>query len=391
MIMKDAVTDFLITLSRFSSKKGQDITTNKDLVVALNVLTGEPILKCIYVNSQDSITIPDVAVLHLYNQGFAGIMLNPDSSLICPFGYTIEIHSRCFEKYTDEELGAVILHDILQNVLSDTAKIRMLKAYTAVSNRYRNDQMLDLFDDTNLDEVIFIIFSEICMRPFRVPAENDYVATDDVLKAVGLADAYNSYLDKTLAMSDRTVEEVMTREMNDDIRDMNTILTACMDNSIRAYYNMLRKAVPMLSFEHVMGNHHGHIATGFIPSNYRFGPKVKKMCEAAIDETFNDPKTEIDIQYQIDKIIGNLRYAESEAEREVVLFKIKQLSIKLTKLDQKLSRESGSNKVASDRRKFIAVALEQLEDLRKQTVSKEIKEKHWHVYAKCEMPEGYDF
>ena len=63
----------------------------------------------------------------------------------------------------------------------------------------------------------------------------------------------------------------------------------------------------------------------------------------------------------------------------------------LAKLDQKLSRESGSNKVASDRRKFIAVALEQLEDLRKQTISKEIKEKHWHVYAKCEMPEGYDF
>ena len=46
--------------------------------------------------------------------------------------------------YTDEELGALILHDILQNVMSDTTKIRFLKAYTAALNRHNNVQVIEM-------------------------------------------------------------------------------------------------------------------------------------------------------------------------------------------------------------------------------------------------------
>lgn len=391
MIMKDAVTSYLITLSKFCTKKGSDIAVNRDLVKAINTLTEESSLITIYVNDRDNIQIPDVFVSQMFGKGIASYLLDPDSTVLCPYGYTIEISTRCFEKYTDEELGAVIIHDILQNAMSDTAKIRLLKAYTAVVGRHKNERMMDLFDNIDLDEVMYIAFAEICMRPFRVPTANvDYVATDDVLEAMGLADAYDSYLAKALPMTTVPWDEQMDRELKNDIRDVNTIIDACLDDDIRHYYTMIRKNIPLMTLENILGNQHGIISMGFHPRpgvvmNHPKPPKPR-----VIEESFNNPSTDYDIRFQIDKIIGNMRYAESEAEREVVLFKIKQLSIKLTKLETKLQRNASSPTI-SERLKRIAEYKAELEELRKKTVEMEIKEKRWHVYAKMDMPEGYDF
>ena len=133
MISKESVTNLLLVMSRFMTKKGADMESRRELAAAIGNVIGENSLDAIYINNTDNVLLPDVAVLHLYNTDFSRFILDPDSVDTCPYGYTIEIHQRCFEKYTEEELTSVILHDILQNVQSDTAKIRFLKAYTAVT------------------------------------------------------------------------------------------------------------------------------------------------------------------------------------------------------------------------------------------------------------------
>ena len=46
---------------------------------------------------------------------------------------------------------------------------------------------------------------------------------------MGLGDAYDSYLEKRLPMSNITVERAMELELQRDHRDVNTIINACLD------------------------------------------------------------------------------------------------------------------------------------------------------------------
>jgi len=397
MILKDSVTNLLLVMSRFMTKKGADMDSRRELAEAIGDVIGEKSLDAIYINNTDNILLPDVAVLHLYNNQFSRFILDPDSPDTCPFGYTIEIHQRCFEKYTEEELTAVILHDILQNVQSDTAKIRFYKAYTAVTSKHDVSMMLDLFDDTNLSEVTFMAFTAICLRPFRVPATGeDYVATDDVLKAVGLADAYDSYLNKVLPMSNKTVEAVMTRTLNDDIRDMNTIINACLDKTIRHYYYTIRTEVPLVTLDHILTSRQAVESIGFVSRKKEYThrhdmPKPPLNGPGAMSESFTNPKDEYEIRFQIDKIVNSMRYAESEAEREVILFKIKQLSLKLAKTEQQLSRRNSTDKHMVERLTKLREFRAELDSLREQVMKMEIKVKRWSVYVKDVMPEGYNF
>lgn len=393
MIMKDLVTNLILVADKFVTKRGQDIGCRRDMVNAINAITGEDSLDAIYVNNVDNYLIPDVSVIHLYNTEFSRYLMNPDVDTTCPFGYTVEIHERCFKKYTTEELVAVILHDILQNVQSDTAKIRFLKAYTAVISKHDAARVIDLFDDIQLSEVVFMAFTQICVRPFRAPVVGfDYVATDEVLKTMGLGDAYDSYLEKALPVSNRTVESMMEEELTNDYRDVNTIIDACLDKDIRHYYSVVKEAAPLVTLEHILGSRQAVESIGF---NSRKKPFTRKYpapaCETKVlQESFNDPKTDIEIQFQIDKIVSSLRYAETEAEREVILFRIKQLQLKLLKLEQKYNKKSMDNRTA-ERVAFLKNCQAELDALRKQTVEKEIKTKRWSVYIKDQLPEGYDF
>lgn len=392
MIMKDAVTNLILAADKFMTKSGQDITCRRDMAAAINAITGEDSLDAIYVNNVDNYLIPDVAVIHLYNQDFAKYLMDPDAYDTCPFGYTIEIHERCFKKYTAEELVAVILHDILQNVQSDTAKIRFFKAYTSVTSKHDAAKMIDLFDDIRLSEILFMAFTQICVRPFRVPVMGyDYVATDEVLRTLGLGDAYDSYLDKCLPNSIRTVEEVMEQELKDDYRDMNTIINACLDKSIRHYYAAIRDAVPLVTLENILGSSQAVASIGFISRKKNFKRKYTdgKISTSPLSESYNDPKNELELRFQIDKIISSLRYAETEAEREVLLFRIKQLQLKISKMEQKCAKRT--DQASLDKLVFLKNCQSELDSLRKQTVERDIKTKRWSVYVKDCMPEGYDF
>lgn len=394
MITREAVSSYLMALSKFSLKHGADLSARKELMAAIDRLTDDPLLYAIYVNDEDDIRVPDVAVLHVYNKGFAGWLLNADTDCLCPFGYTIEISMRCFDKFTDEELGAVILHDVLQNIMSDTTKIRFYKAYTAVMSTFNNAKVLDTFDNINLDETLYIGFLEMCLRPFKAPVSNEFnfVAVDDTLKVMGLADAYNSYLDKTMPMSNLTVEEAMEQQCDFDIRDMRVVMKSCVDQDIRHYFNVIRMANPLISIEQIMGSKHGQMALGFICRDKQVKWKTCKPEKDMLTESYNTPRSDYDIRFQIDKIRNSARYAETESERDVILYKIKSLSLKIMKIQQKLEKQAdkGSSDGYYQRMMFLNECLKELEELRESVMSMEIKEKRWGIYVKGDMPEGYD-
>ena len=399
MLSPDSVTKLILSASKYVLHRGNNLESRREFQGALEDVTDtKGMIDAIYVNNMDNYLIPDVAVIHLYSENFSNWLLNPDTTDTHPFGFTIEIHERCFRQYTEEELCAVIIHHMLQNVLSDTAKIRFMKAYTAVTNKYETDKILDLFDGMSIDEVLFMAFTEICLRPFQVPADAgyDYVATDDVLKTLGLADAYDSYLEKTLPMSDDTVEHRMDTELKNDYRDVDTIIKACLDKDIRHYYNMIRAGVPLVTLEHLLGSRSSTNALGFKSRKIMHRPaRNLALGEAvAITESFNEPSNEIEIRFQIDKIINSMRYAESEAEREVILFKIKQFSMRLAKTEREYKKQLSKHPQDDNikhKLKFLQACLAELEDLRKQTMKMEIKTKHWRVYIKDSMPTGYEF
>lgn len=399
MISNDTVTKYILAVSRFVNKRGEDSDSRRALVDAIDELTGtEGMLDAIYVNLTDNFQIPDVSVIHLYDPAFSMYLLDPDTDNTCPFGYTIEISGRCFSKYSDVEIAALILHDILQNVMSDTAKIRFLKAYTDVISAHHMTRIISMFDNISLSEVCYIAFMEICCRPFRVPVQDtDYVAVDDVLRTANLADAYDSYLNKALESPNTaqenaerlSPEEVIDRELRNDHRDVRTIIDVCLDRDIRHYYTMLRNGVPLISLENVLGSRQSMNSIGFVSRKRKFkhNHPVEQMDNSRpMSESYNDPKTEVEIRFSIDRIINSLRYAETESDREILLFKVKQLELKLYKKKEKLEK-GGALEQAAKYQKFIT----ELEGLRESIMAAEIKQKKWGVYIKDSMPEGYRY
>lgn len=395
MILRDAVVNMIMKLDLFMNKKGQDLNIRRDLIRAINDVTGEDSLDAVYVNNVENFNIPDVVVLPLYNKDFNIFLMDGDMSNTCPFGYTLEIHERCFTKYTAEELAAVIIHDILQNVQSCTAKIRFVKAYNTTMSQFKTDDVLDLFDEISNSEIMFMAFMDICTRPFRVPANGyDYIGTDEVLCSMKLADAYDSYLEKSLPMSNDTPESRIELETRNDHRTMDTIIKACMDKDIRHYYAMIRNGVPLVSLDHIFGGKNTIASLGLISHKRdfkrRYEPKNGDTTMSAITESFINPKNETEIRFQVDKIITEMRYAESEAEREVILFKIKTLTIKLGKLLAKVDKEYQKTQSDSLRNQHEVIQnfMDELEMLRDKTVKMDIKQVKYGLFIK--YPVGYE-
>lgn len=398
MILKDATTDLLLKMDVFMAKQGQDINVRRDLIRAINTITGEDSLDAIYINTTDNFNIPDVVVLPLYHHDFNLFLMDGDLSNTCPFGYTIEIHSRTFTNLTPEELGAVVIHDILQNVQSCTAKTRFMKAYSNVQGKYKNEDLLRVFEGVSSSEVMFMGFMDICTRPFRVPVmQYDYIGTDEVLKTMGLGDAYESYLEKTLPMSDKSPEDYIKAQTKQDYKTMRTIIEACMNRDIRHYYTMVRNGVPLVTLDNIFGNRASVASLGFISRKRDFKrmyePSYANMpAKAVMSESFINPKNEVDLRFQVDKIIADIRYAETEPEREVILIKIKNLTLKLMRYKsdyaKRLEKVPG-DAASKEKFTFICNLLDELDLLRKKTVEMDIKEKRYGVFV--QYPKGYDF
>ena len=399
MILKDNLTKLLLKMEPFMTKKGQDITIRRELIELINQIFDESSLDAIYINHTDNYIIPDVVVLPLYHKDFAQYLMDGDLSNVCPFGYTVEIHERCFRDYNAEELTALILHDILQNVQSCTAKERFLKAYNNVLSDIDNEIILDLFNDISLSEICFMAFLDICSRPFKAPIEDcDYVATDEVLKGMGLADAYDSYLEKALPMDLDTVEDRITKDTKFDYRTMRTIIRACMDKDIRHYYTMIRNATPLVCLENVFAGKSTISSLGFVSRkrdfkrNYAPLNKASEMPSGVMTESWLNPKSEIEIRYQLDKIVSDMRYASTEGDREVILLKIKNLTIKMIKtkgdIEKKLLKNP-NDATYKHQMEFVMNMLDMLEMYRIKVRDMEIKQKRYGVFI--QYPTGYDF
>jgi len=404
MILKDLVSiDFVMAVNNFITKRGTDAEITRKLVDTINNITGEKSLDAIYVNSTDNIMIPDVAVTHVCNiKGFGGFMFDANVVTTCCFGYTIEIHQRCFN-YSAEMLAAIILHDVAQNVMSDSMKIRFLKAYTAAISKYKPDQVEKMLTTKVRNDVAYIGATQICLRPFHVPTKGyDYVATDEILRVTGLAPYYDRYVEQKYKLGNLTstgelesIEEYMEHELKDDFRDISTLVDACMDNDLRHYFTLIANAVPIHAFTSMQNTAETEDSfIGFRSRIMTFIPKRREdeAVRRALDEAvhvhdeYDYLKSDIAIQFEIDKIISSLRYAETEGEREVLLFRIKNLQLKLISKINHCKRHNDKERI-----KKIQCYLDQLEGLRKTTVEKEIKTKRWSVYVKDQLPAGYDF
>lgn len=395
MILKDNITKLLLKMEPFMTKKGQDITIRRDIIQLINEIFDESSLDAIYINHTDNFNIPDVVVLPLYHKDFSQYLMDGDLTNVCPFGYTVEIHERCFRDYTAEELTALILHDILQNVQSCTAKERFLRAYNNVLSEIDNEIILDLFNDISLSEVCFMAFLDICCRPFKAPVEDsDYVATDEVLKGMGLADAYDSYLGKALPMDLTTVEERIEQDTKLDYRTMKTIFGACMDKTVRHYYTMIRGGIPLVSLENVFAGKATISSLGFVSRKRDFkrnyAPMNSQPVNAVMSESWLNPKSEVEVRYQIDKIIADIRYASSEGDREVILLKIRNMTIKLIKTKGEIEKKLlkfPNEKTYQHQLEFVTNMLDMLETYRVKVRDMEIKEKRYGLFVT--YPQGY--
>lgn len=396
MILKDTITKLLLKMEPFMTKKGNDITIRREVIELINQLFDESSLDAIYINHTDNFNIPDVVVLPLYHKDFAQYLMDGDLSNICPFGYTVEIHERCFRNYSAEELTALVIHDILQNVQSCTAKERFLRAYNNVLSEIDNEIILDLFNDISLSEICFMGFLDICCRPFKAPIEDsDSIATDEVLKGMGLADAYDSYLDKTIPMTLDTVEDRIEKDTKYDYRTMRTIIRACMDKTVRRYYTMIRTGIPLVSLENVFAGKATISSLGFISRKRDFKrnyvPLNPNVNAAVMTESWLNPKSEVEVRYQIDKIIADIRYASSEGDREIILMKIKNMTIKLIKtkgdIEKKLLKLP-NEKTYQHQLEFVNTMLDMLETYRIKVRDMEIKEKRYGIFLN--MPVGYE-
>ena len=396
MILKDTITKLLLKMEPFMTKKGNDITIRREVIELINQLFDESSLDAIYINHTDNFNIPDVVVLPLYHKDFAQYLMDGDLSNICPFGYTVEIHERCFRNYSAEELTALVIHDILQNVQSCTAKERFLRAYNNVLSEIDNEIILDLFNDISLSEICFMGFLDICCRPFKAPIEDsDFIATDEVLKGMGLADAYDSYLDKTIPMTLDTVEDRIEKDTKYDYHTMRTIIRACMDKTVRRYYTMIRTGIPLVSLENVFAGKATISSLGFISRKRDFKrnyvPLNPNANTAVMTESWLNPKSEVEVRYQIDKIIADIRYASSEGDREIILMKIKNMTIKLIKtkgdIEKKLLKLP-NEKTYQHQLEFVNTMLDMLETYRIKVRDMEIKEKRYGIFLN--MPVGYE-
>lgn len=397
MINNDLLMDLILKMNALRMKKGQDVGLKRKVVDAVNAFIGEKSLDTIYINTESNTLIPDVFVMPVYNDKFGSFLLDSELGTNCPYGYTIEIKTDAFDNYSAEELTAVVIHHILQNVQSACSRVRFLTAYTNAINKYNDNDVLDMFRDISHPEICYFAYIDICSRPFNVPVSyDDYVGTDDVLKNVGLADAFDSYLIKTNGISNKTPEDVIEWEIKRDFKTLETIMESIMNRDILCYYEMIRNALPLVTLKYITGKPDKNNILGFVSYNKSFAKKyptkISSADEISLTESIMNPQNEIELRFQIDKIITEMKYLETEAERAAILFRIKQLHLKLIHTEMKLSgrlQKHPGNRTEMEKLKYVEKCISELDSLRKKVVEKPVTPKHYGVFV--QYPAGYEY
>jgi hypothetical protein len=158
---------------------------------------------------------------------------------------------------------------------------------------------------------------------------------------------------------------------------------------------MIRDGVPLLSLEYLTARSSASDALGFADRRKTFRRRLDTIRKdttgtSAIVESFINPKNEIELRFQVDKIIADMRYAETEAEREVILIKIKNLAIKLTKQKIDLEKKYKKNPQDTNTRnklEYVQNYLDELDMLRDKITHMEIKQRRYGLFVA--YPENY--
>ena len=116
------------------------------------------------------------------------------------------------------------------------------------------------------------------------------------------------------------------------------------------------------------------------------------MIESALLESFLNPKDEIELQYQIDNIITDMRYMEHADERAALLFRTRTLTMKITKTRGKIMKKLEKNPNDANLKhkvEYLDTALDKLEMMRQKIVNTEIKPHQIGLVVK--YPTGYNY
>ena len=391
----DIIRRIIVNIDSLILKKGADINSRKNLMSNINMLTGDAKLQHIWINEVDSITVPDVFVMPRYNAEFNKYALNADESYLIPWGYTLEISKTAFIKYTAEELTALVIHAISQNIMSTVSRNRFIRAYNDILNEYPDSVMVDVFDDLSHSEVCFIAYCDICMRPLMTDLNSGLVGSDEIVTSLGLKDAYDSARLKLIGVSKDTSDDIITKEMNKDIGTMKSIFLAVVNSDMKHYFEMVRKAVPLVTIQSIMTNTYNGKLT-FTSDNTQNPNKIKTTVDStpqiAFNESLSNPQNEEELRFQIDKIAVAIDHLATEDEKTSILYRIKVLRIRILKTQAEVRKKIKSNKLSKRegeyKLQYLDQFLEMLEQYRKEVLVKKIKPRTfgmWLVY-----PPGYE-
>lgn len=402
----DILKRTILKLDTFMIKNGQDIGLRKDIIDGLNEYTGENSLSTIYINSSESALVPYVFVMPKYNKDFNKYVMNAEVDYHMPWGYTLELSTMAFKKFTAEELMALIIHAISQNVMSSSAKIRFLNSYSRALGEYRDNTILDAFEDLSHSEVCYIGYIDICSRPIRVKIENrDTLGTDEVLKTSGLADAFDSAASKIDGITDNTSEQIIRKEIEQDYKTMQVIFQSVFNNDIRHYFEFIKNAIPLITIKNVTSSKKNTIALGFAgdfisdssapmqPIGEATIEYTPQLADMSLLESLSNPKNEEELRYQLDKVGVSIDYISTEDEKVSILYRIKVLKLRIMRTKLEIERKVRQKKLSTDEANYKLGYLEEfneiLEVYRKRTIEKKLNPRHvglWAVY-----PEGYQY
>lgn len=402
----DILKRTILKLDTFMIKNGQDMGLRKDIIEGINEYTGENSLSTIYINSSDSTLVPYVFVMPKYNKDFNKYVMNAEIDYHMPWGYTLELSTMAFKKFTAEELMALIIHAITQNVMSSSAKIRFLNAYSRALSEYRDSTILDAFEDLSHSEVCYIAYIDICSRPIKVKIENrDTLGTDEVLKTAGLDDAFDSAAAKIDGLTDNTSEQVVHKEIEQDYKTMQLIFQSVFNNDIRHYFEFVKNAIPLITLKNVISSKKNSIALGFAgdfisdarapiqPIGEATIEYTPQLADMSLLESLSNPKNEEELRYQLDKVGVSIDYISTEDEKVSILYRIKVLKLRIMRTKLEIERKVRQKKLSADEANYKLGYLEEfneiLEVYRKRTIEKKLKPRQvglWAVY-----PEGYQY
>ena len=402
----DILKRTILKLDTFMIKNGQDMGLRKDIIEGINEYTGENSLSTIYINSSDSTLVPYVFVMPKYNKDFNKYVMNAEIDYHMPWGYTLELSTMAFKKFTAEELMALIIHAITQNVMSSSAKIRFLNAYSRALSEYRDSTILDAFEDLSHSEVCYIAYIDICSRPIKVKIENrDTLGTDEVLKTAGLDDAFDSAAAKIDGLTDNTSEQVVHKEIEQDYKTIQLIFQSVFNNDIRHYFEFVKNAIPLITLKNVISSKKNSIALGFAgdfisdarapihPLGEATIEYTPQLADMTLLESLSNPKNEEELRYQLDKVGVSIDYISTEDEKVSILYRIKVLKLRIMRTKLEIERKVRQKKLTADEANYKLGYLEEFNDIlevyRKRTIEKKLKPRQvglWAVY-----PEGYQY